>query len=132
VHRKRIYLGFAVFVAALTLAGCGGSASSTSPAGGTQSTAPAIVSQPANQIVSVGQVAPFSVTATGTSPLTYQWQKNGVNISGATSASYTTPSTTRADNGEQFRVTVSNSLGSANSNGATLTVNSGPAASVIR
>ena len=46
--------------------------------------APSITTQPANRAVSVGQVAAFSVTATGTAPLTYQWKKNGAAISGAT------------------------------------------------
>ena len=56
--------------------------------------APTITTQPANQTVNAGQTATFSVTATGTAPLSYQWQKNGANITGATSASYTTPMTT--------------------------------------
>jgi len=70
----------------------------------------------------VGQTATFSVVASGTSPLSYQWQKAGAPIAGATSASYTTPATTSSDNGTQFRVVVSNSAGSATSNTATLTV----------
>jgi hypothetical protein len=119
------------FLAAFALAGCGGTTASKNPNGGTQSTAPAITSQPANQIVSTGQTAMFSVTATGTPSPTYQWQKNGANISGATSASYTTPTVTTADSGEQFRVMVSNTLGNITSNPATLTVNSGPSASSI-
>ena len=41
--------------------------------------------------IEVGKTATFSVVATGTEPLFYQWQKNGVNISGAYSSSYTTP-----------------------------------------
>ena len=131
VHRKPISSGFAVFLAAFALAGCGGTAASKNITGPTQSTAPAITSQPANQIVSTGQTAMFSVTATGTPSPTYQWQKNGANISGATSASYTTPTVTTADSGEQFRVMVSNTLGNITSNPATLTVNSGPAASSI-
>src|SRR6266436_249797 len=53
--------------------------------------APTITTQPASQTVTAGQNASFSVTATGTAPLTFQWQKNGVAISGATSPSYTTP-----------------------------------------
>ena len=64
----------------------------------------------------------FSVTATGTGPLSYQWQRNGTSISGATGASYTTPPVTNADNGAQFKVIVSNSLGSVTSNAATLTI----------
>src|SRR4029077_388089 len=50
--------------------------------------APTITAQPANQTVTVGQAATFSVVASGTAPLSYQWQKNGADISGATSASY--------------------------------------------
>jgi hypothetical protein len=89
----------------------------------TAAVAPSITSQPANQTVTAGQAATFSVTATGTATLAYQWKKNGAAISGATLASYTTPATTSADNGAQFTVTVTNSTGSATSNAATLTVN---------
>jgi len=85
--------------------------------------APAITAQPANKTVIAGQTATFSVTATSTAPLTYQWQKNAADISGATSASYTTPMTTTTDSGTLFRVMVSNSAGSVTSNTATLTVN---------
>lgn len=85
--------------------------------------APTITTQPANQTVTVGQTATFSVTATGTAPLTYQWQKNTVNITGATTATYTTPATTLADTGTQFSVTVSNALGNTPSTAATLAVN---------
>jgi hypothetical protein len=84
--------------------------------------APAITTQPANQTVTAGQTATFSVTATGTAPLTYQWQKGTTAITGATSASYTTPATTTSDNGTQYQVVVSNSQGNATSNSATLTV----------
>ena len=73
--------------------------------------APSITTQPASQTVTAGQTATFSVTATGTAPLSYQWSKNGAAISGATSSSYTTPATTTADNGAQFTVVVSNSVG---------------------
>jgi Phosphoesterase family/Immunoglobulin domain/Immunoglobulin I-set domain len=86
-------------------------------------TAPTITTQPANQTVTVGQTATFTVAATGTAPLSYQWQKNGTAISGATSASYTTPATTSADNGAKFVVVVSNVAGNVTSNAATLTVN---------
>jgi hypothetical protein len=130
VHRNLINSKIAVFLAAFSLAGCGGSAG-TKNSNGTQSTAPLITSQPASQIVSTGQPAMFSVTATGTPPPTYQWQKNGANITGATSSSYMTLPTTTADSGEQFRVTVSNTVGSITSNSATLTVNSGPSVSSI-
>jgi hypothetical protein len=93
----------------------------------TSSTAPSISSQPASKTVVLGQTASFSVTATGTTPLSYQWQKNGAAISGATSSSYTTPATVSTDNGALFAVVVSNSVGKVTSSSATLTVNSAPA-----
>src|SRR6266446_2115908 len=83
---------------------------------------PTIVTPPANQTVTAGQTATFSVTASGTAPLSSQWQKNGADINGATLASYTTPATAAQDNGAEFRVVVSNSAGKATSNPATLTV----------
>ena len=93
--------------------------------------APTITTQPANQTVTAGQTATFSVVASGTAPLTYQWQKNGSAISGATATSYTTPVTTTADSGELFRVVVSNSVGSVTSNSATLTVSPGTGNSIV-
>ena len=88
--------------------------------------APSILTQPANKTVAAGQTATFSVTATGTAPLTYQWKKNGAAISGATLASYTTPATAGSDSGAKFTVTVTNSVSSATSNPATLTVETLP------
>jgi len=82
-----------------------------------------ITAQPANQTVTVGQTATFSVAASGTPPLTYQWQKNGANISGASAASYPTPPTAATDSGAKFDVVVSNYAGSVTSSMATLTVN---------
>ena len=93
--------------------------------GGTSSNVPpSITSHPTNQSVNVGQTATFTVGATGTPPLSYQWQKNGSDISGATSSSYTTPATASGDNGATFRCVVSNPYGDATSNSATLTVTS--------
>ena len=85
-------------------------------------TKPTITTQPANASVTVGQTATFTVVATGTAPLTYQWTKNGMNV-GTNSATYTTAATTSADNGAQVQVTVSNSAGSTPSSIATLAVN---------
>src|ERR1700751_1394346 len=85
-------------------------------------TKPSITTQPANVTVTVGQTATFTVVATGTAPLTYQWTKGGMNV-GTNSATYTTAATTSADNGAQIQVTVSNSAGSTPSSIATLTVN---------
>src|SRR5207245_6125254 len=84
--------------------------------------APTISTQPANQTVTAGQTATFTVAAAGTAPLGYQWQKNGVNIAGATSASYTTPVTTTADSGSTFRVVVTNTAGRVTRATGTLTV----------
>jgi immunoglobulin I-set domain protein len=82
-----------------------------------------ISTQPADQTVTAGQSATFSVMATGTAPLSYQWQKGGSSISGATAASYTTPVTTVADSGSKFDVVITNPAGNVTSNSATLTVN---------
>jgi hypothetical protein len=89
--------------------------------------APTITTQPANQTVTAGQTATFTVVAAGTAPLSYQWQKNGVNVAGATSASYTSPATTTSDSGATFDVVVSNTVGTVTSSAATLTVNPAPA-----
>src|SRR5260370_5398923 len=97
----------------------------------TSPVAPSITTQPANQTTFAGQTATFSVVANGTSPLSYQWRKNGASIPGATSASYPTPSETTADNGALFSVIVSNSAGNVTSNSATLTVNPDPVAPSI-
>ena len=88
----------------------------------TKDAAPSIVTQPANQTVSAGQTAIFSVSASGTAPLSYQWNKNGTAITGATSSSYTTPAETTSGSGARFTVMVSNSAGSATSSAAMLTV----------
>ena len=88
----------------------------------TANSAPSITSNPVNRTVSIGQSASFSVTASGTAPMTYQWQRNGANIANATSSTYTLQSTTAGDNGATFRAVVSNSWGSATSSAATLTV----------
>jgi len=93
--------------------------------------APSITTQPVSQTVTAGQTASFSVVATGTTPLSYQWLKNGANIAGATSSSYTTPATTSFDNGAQLTVLVSNTVGSVTSNAATLTVDAAPVAPSI-
>jgi Ig-like domain-containing protein len=108
---------------AFSLAGCGGGANLLGSAT-TAGTPPAIMAHPESKTVLVGEIATFSATATGTPPLSYQWQKNGTAISGATASSCTTPPATLADNGAKFQVVVSNSLGTATSNPATLTVSS--------
>jgi Big-like domain-containing protein len=117
--RFRVSLPATLGAFLLLMGGCASTSSHSDPGG----SAPSITVQPANATVSVGQMATFSVTATGTAPLGYQWQKNSANISGATAASYTTPATTSGDNGAKFDVVVSNSAGSMTSGTAMLTVN---------
>src|SRR5205814_7138847 len=92
---------------------------------------PTITTQPANQTVTAGQTATFAVVAGGTAPLSYQWQKNGANITGATAASYTTPVTTTADSGSTFAVVVTNTAGTVTSAAATLTVSAAAVAPTI-
>ncbi|HTA28939.1 MAG TPA: immunoglobulin domain-containing protein, partial [Candidatus Cybelea sp.] len=83
---------------------------------------PVITTQPRSQVVSAGQTATFTVGTTFSLPLYFQWQKNGADISGATSANYTTLATTTNDNGEVFTVVISNDHGAVNGSNATLTV----------
>ena len=92
------------------------------PVPGQAATALAIVTPPQSQTVTVGQTATFTVLSAGTGPLTYQWLKSGVAISGATGYSYTTPATTLSGNGATYSVTVSNGASSVTSSTALLTV----------
>ncbi|MCY7349739.1 MAG: PQQ-dependent sugar dehydrogenase [Cytophagaceae bacterium] len=85
--------------------------------------APVINTQPASQTVQVGQAVTFSVMASGTAPLSYQWYKNNGTIATATGASYTINPVAAGDAGT-FKVVVTNPGGSTTSNGATLTVTS--------
>ena len=66
-------------------------------------------------------------------PLSYQWQRNNTNISGATSSSYTLPSAAASDNGSSFRCILTNSVGSVTSNAAILTVtgNAAPTPTIV-
>ncbi|GEM_PF-6815955 len=93
--------------------------------------APTILTHPQNVAARVGETAQFRVVASGTLPLTYQWQKNDANIPEANSASYTTPVLTLGDQGARFRCVVTNAHGSATSAVATLTVVSGTRGRVI-
>ncbi len=82
---------------------------------------PVITTQPSSQTVTSGNSVTFSAAATGTPSPTYQWKKGGVNISGATSTSYTIASTVIGDAGI-YTVAATNNFGSATSNAATLTI----------
>lgn len=108
---------FAVLSASSCSSGSGGNpAAPSAPVA-----AAAITVQPANQSVPMGIPATFTVTAVGSS-LNYQWERNGVAITGATGSTYTIPATAFADNGAAFSVTVTNSAGAVTSTTASLTV----------
>jgi hypothetical protein len=131
VRRPTLAIQISAIFAALAFAGCAGLTSSNGSNGATKTVAPTIAAQPSSQEVSAGQTATFSVSASGTAPLSYQWLKNNANIGGATAASYTTPATVAGDSGAKFDVVVSNSAGSATSAMATLTVNAATVAPAI-
>lgn len=104
----------------LSLAGSGGGSGGSDPPAGT---APSVTTQPQSQTVSAGAGVSFSVVATGTAPLAYQWQRDGTAIAGATSATLAFVAAA-GDSGASFRVVVSNAAGSVTSNAAVLTVGS--------
>src|SRR6266567_4310619 len=89
----------------------------------TQSSGPlTIVTQPANFTAIAGSNATFTVALSNPNSATYQWQKNGADISGATAVSYITPPTTTGDSGALFRVKANGPSGNATSSNAVLTV----------
>jgi beta-galactosidase len=103
---------------------------SVAPPVSLQSQAPAIIVPPVNAATTSGYSATFSVVASGSGTLTYQWSDASGPIAGATSATYTTPATTAANNGDTFTVTVSSSSGTVTSTPVTLSVDA-PANVVI-
>jgi hypothetical protein len=82
---------------------------------------PTITTQPQNQTATQGQSASFSVLASGTAPLGYQWYLNGTALSGDTAAALNLSNVQTTDAGS-YTVVVSNSGGSVTSSAATLTV----------
>lgn len=92
---------------------------------GVTGAAPTIINQPRSITRNVTNGAGFSVTATGSDPLTFQWFFNGNPISGATNAAYSINNVATANAGN-YHCVVTNVLGSATSNTAVLTVNAPP------
>ncbi len=82
---------------------------------------PTIVTQPHNGAVAAGADAVFTVLATGSAPLSYQWQFYGTNLAGATSSALALSNVTTNQAGP-YSVTITNAGGSTNSQSATLTV----------
>lgn len=87
-------------------------------------TLPVIVEPPRSASALVGDTASFSATVSGSALLSYQWQRDGVDIAGATAPTYTTSALTLADQGSRYRIVVSNAYGSAFSGDAVLSVTS--------
>lgn len=85
-------------------------------------TPPAFLSQPSSATNYSGTSVTFSATASGTTPLFYQWLRGTNIIAGATTGSYTFTSHYPADDGATFSVTVTNAVGKTNSSTATLSV----------
>ncbi len=92
-------------------------------------TAPTISQQPTSVTVTAGQTATFTVGATGTAPLTYQWFMNGVAV-GTNLNTYSITQTTSGQTGAQIYATVTNATGTATSNTVVLTVNQAQPAGV--
>ncbi|MDB6093094.1 MAG: hypothetical protein JWM32_656 [Verrucomicrobia bacterium] len=110
----------AAYVVTITnVAGSAGSNAASLTVTGTS--APTISAHPQSLAVLTGATANFSVTATGTAPLAYQWSKGGSPIAGAVASSFSIPSAQLGDAGN-YSVTVSNSAGAAISGTAVLTV----------
>lgn len=120
MSHKPIYL-FLSALLAIALTGCSGTPAAYVSSGGASSQSIAISIQPVSQTVPLGNTATFSVRATGSGQLSYQWTRNGNDIAGATSASYTTAALTSEDNGSVYRVVITDLHGSLTSGSATLT-----------
>ncbi len=87
---------------------------------------PAITAQPESKTVPLNTTVAFTASATGSSPLAYQWRRNGALIAGATNPSFTLPAAQPADAGS-YSLRVTNSLGATTSVAALLTVTTPPA-----
>ncbi|MEZ4675581.1 MAG: hypothetical protein R2932_15225 [Caldilineaceae bacterium] len=87
-----------------------------------EQTAPAIQQQPRDMIVHAGEAAVFTIIATDTVPLQYQWYRNGTAIAGATAATYTMPEVTAADHQAAFHCVVTSAAAQTASRVVTLSI----------
>ena len=98
--------------------------------------APSVTTQPASQTVTAGQTVTFTAAASGNPTPTVQWQVSTdggstfSDITGATSTTLTLSNTTTAQNGDEYRAVFTNSVGTATTNAATLTVTPSTSATV--
>jgi hypothetical protein len=94
-------------------------------AAGLATNPPVITAQPQGKTNAVGSVISFSVTATGSGTLAYQWRFSGANISGATTNSFTLANAQITNNGN-YSVVITNNFGSVTSSPAVLFVTNAP------
>lgn len=121
MFQRLLTLALLASLSLFTACGGSGASSSSSSDSGSTASAPTITTQPASVSVAAGGMASFSVTASGTAPLAYQWRKAGTAIAGATSATVSLSAVSASDAGS-YDVVVSNTAGSVTSSAATLTV----------
>jgi len=130
VQRLRWPGTVALALTAIALTGCGKISVSENTGADTgeslAAVAPSIVTPPASQSVVAGGSATFTVVASGSAPLSYQWNMDGVAIPGAHNTSYIDDYAQLAENNAQITATVSNIVGAVTSAAATLTVQSSP------
>lgn len=105
-------------------AGAGGGSMGGGTGGGGSASAPAITGQPQAQTATEGDTVTFTVTATGAA--SWQWLRDGADVAGATTSSWTTPALSLADDGAMISVRVSNADGAVISDAVRLTVNPRP------
>ena len=87
---------------------------------------PTITTQPVSLVRSVGMSATFTVAATGTGTLSYQWKRGGVSIPGATSFALNIPAVSESDESSDYNCEVTDTVGTTPSNYASLLVGTGP------
>lgn len=117
----RLHTRSALFALTLALTACGGGGGGSPAPGPAPVQAAAIAGQPLATTMTAGQSATFTVTATGDA-LSYQWQRDGKDIAGATASSYVLNNVQASDDGASFTVVVRNSAGSVTSAAAVLKV----------
>jgi hypothetical protein len=105
------------------LSGCGTAQVSSSVRAAASNAAPSISQRPQNATAKDGSPASFTVVATGSAPLTYQWMQNNEPVPGGTGSTLRIAAVSLADSGAQFSVIVRNNAGGVTSSPATLTVN---------
>jgi Ig-like domain-containing protein len=125
LYEVRVGAGTGTYLGTFGLSTSGTLTFSTSPSFfGSSNGAPTITTQPAAQTILAGAPVTFTVAASGSGTLTYQWLKAGVAIPGATSSSYTIAAVSASDAAD-YSVRVTNTAGSITSTGFALTVGAG-------